>query len=178
MIILYEDRSVTRRTAPGGLNPRPLVQQASARITSLSAPLTTESDFLDLGGRGGWGGGGVGGVWGGGEFWYGCASQYFKTYPIHIPGLRKNGPIHILDHPKCWPIHILPFDFLYPFFAGYYTNIILSSCNTKRISSLEKSLSEKYVHIPGCQKNGAFHIGIQKKRSIHILFVEKRGPII
>ena len=48
----------------------------------------------------------------------------------------------------------------------------------KRISSLEKSRNEKYVHIPGCQKNGAFHIGIQKNRAIHILFVEKRGPII
>ena len=34
------------------------------------------------------------------------------------------------------------------------------------------------MHIPGCQKNGAFHIGIQKNRAIHILFVEKRGPII
>ena len=90
----------------------------------------------------------------------------------------KNGPIHTLDHPKCWPIHILPFDFLYPFLAGYYTNIIVNSCNTKRISSLEKSLNEKYVHIPGCQNNGAFHIGIQKNRVIHILFVEKRGPII
>ena len=28
---------------------------------------------------------------------------------------------------------------------------------TRGISSFEKSLSEKYVHIPGCQKNGAFH---------------------
>ena len=34
------------------------------------------------------------------------------------------------------------------------------------------------MHIPGCQKNGAFHIGIQKNRVIHILFVEKRGQII
>ena len=34
------------------------------------------------------------------------------------------------------------------------------------------------MHIPGCQKNGAFHTGIQKNRAIHILFVEKRGPII
>ena len=65
-----------------------------------------------------------------------------------------------------------------PSFAGYYTNITVNSCNTKRISSLEKSLSEKYVHIPGCQKNAAFHIGIQKNRAIHKLFVEKRGPII
>ena len=64
------------------------------------------------------------------------------------------------------------------FEPGYYTNITVSSCNTKRINSLEKSLSERYVHIPGCQKNGAFHIGIQKNRAIHILFVEKRGPII
>ena len=71
-----------------------------------------------------------------------------------------------------------PLIFLNPFFAGYYTNITVNSCNTKRISSLKKSLSEKYVHITGCQKNGAFHIGIQKNRAIHILFVEKRGPII
>ena len=62
--------------------------------------------------------------------------------------------------------------------GGGYTNITVNSCNTKRISSLEKSLSEKYVHIPGCQENGAFHTGIQKNRAIHILFVEKRGPII
>ena len=68
--------------------------------------------------------------------------------------------------------------FLYPFFAGYYTNITVNSCNTKRINSLEKSSSEKYVHIPGCQKNGALHIGIQKNRAIHIPLVEKRGPII
>ena len=34
------------------------------------------------------------------------------------------------------------------------------------------------MHIPGCQKNGAFHIGIQKNWANHILFVEKRGPII
>ena len=64
------------------------------------------------------------------------------------------------------------------FFVGYYTNITVNSCNTKRISSPEKSLSEKYVHIPGCQKNGAFHIEIQKNRAIHIPFVEKRGPIV
>ena len=69
-----------------------------------------------------------------------AASQYFKIYPIHIPGLRK-----ILDHPKCWPIHILPFDFLNPLFAGYYTNITVNSYNTKRISSLEKSLSRASV---------------------------------
>ena len=49
---------------------------------SLSRPIVSDSDTL------GWRGGGVGemGVtWG--QLWYGCASQYFKTYPIHIPGL-------------------------------------------------------------------------------------------
>ena len=71
-----------------------------------------------------------------------------------------------------------PLMFWSHFFAGYYTNIIVNSCNTKRISSLKKSLSKKYVHIPGCQKNPAFHIGIQKNRAFHILFVEKRGSII
>ena len=66
-------------------------------------------------------------------------------------------------------------DFLYPFIAGCQTNITVNSLNTKRTSSLEKSLSEKYVKIPGCQKNGAFHIGILKNRVMHILFDEKKG---
>ena len=42
--------------------------------------------------------------------------------------------------------------------------------NTKRTSSFEKSLSEKYTHIPGCQKSGAFHIRIKKNRVSDILF--------
>ena len=37
---------------------------------------------------------------------------------------------------------------------------------------------EKYVHIPRCQVNGAFHVPIKKNRVSHILFVEKRGLII
>ena len=82
---------------------------------------------------------------------------------IYLAFKKMDVFIYLIMNPKCWPIHILPFDFLYPFFAGYYTYITVNSYNTKRISSLEKSLSEKYVHIPGCQKNGAFHIGIQKR---------------
>ena len=39
-------------------------------------------------------------------------------------------------------------------------------------------MSEKYMHIPGCQKNGTFHTRIQKNWANHILFVEKRGSII
>ena len=58
--------------------------------------------------------------------------------------------------------------------------ITIYSLNTKRtnLSRLEKSLSKKYVHILGCQKKWAFHIGLQKNRVIHIIFVEKRRPII
>ena len=95
-----------------------------------------------------------------------------------MPSLWKNGPIHILDHPKYWPIHILPFDFFDAFIAGSLANIVVNSLNIKRTNSLEKSLSKKYVHIPGCQKSGAFHIRVQKNRIIHTLFVEKGGPII
>ena len=89
----------------------------------------------------GWGGGGECGNLGVILLW--VCEPVFQTYPIHMPGLRKNGPIHILDHPKCWPIHILLFDVFYPFFAGYYTDITVNSYKTKWISSLEKSLSKK-----------------------------------
>ena len=112
---------------------------------------------------------------GGGVILYGWARQYFETYPIQIPGLWKKWTIHILDHPKCWPIHVLLFDFFYPFFAGCYTYITVNSCNTKRISSLEKSLRENYVHIPGCQKNGAFHIGTQKIGPFIYFLLKKVG---
>ena len=92
-------------------------------------------------------------------------------------------PLKKRTHLYTWSSKMLTYSytalwFFAPIFSGCYTNITVKSCNTKRISSLELSLSEKYVHIPGCQKNGAFHIGIQKNRAIHILFVEKRGPII
>ena len=34
------------------------------------------------------------------------------------------------------------------------------------------------MHLPGCQKSGAFHIRMQKNRVSHTLFVEKRRLII
>ena len=94
-----------------------------------------------------------------------------KPTPFIYLAFEKNGPIHILDQTKCWPIHYCPLIFCTHFLL-VITQISVNSYNTKMISSLEKSLSEKYVHIPGC------HIGIQKNRAIHILFVEKRGLII
>ena len=56
--------------------------------------------------------------------------------------------------------------------------LIIQNDDLWRRSSFEKSLSKKYVHIPGCQKNGAVSHRNPENRVIHILFVEKRGPII
>ena len=85
-------------------------------------------------------------------------------------------------HSYTWSSKMLTYSytslwFFVPFFAGCYTNITVNSCNTctKRISSLEKSLSKKYVHIPGCQKNGTFHKGIQKKSGHSYTFCWKKG---
>ena len=65
----------------------------------------------------------------------------------------------------------------YPFFAGCYTNITYNSCNTKRISSLEKSLWKIYDYTRMSEKWG-LSLRNPEKSDIHILFVEKRGPII
>ena len=73
-------------------------------------------------------------------------------------------------------IHILQFEFL-AILLVVKTNVAVNSLNTKRTSSLEKSLMENML-IPRCQKSGAFHIRIQKNRVSHILFVDKRGLII
>ena len=129
--------------------------------------------MLSWGGWGGWGGGGGGNL---GVILVRVCEPVFQNLPDSYTWPSKKQ-----THSYTWSSKMLTYSytalwfFLYPFFAGYYTNIIVNSCNTKRISSLEKSLSEKYVHIPGCQKNGAFHIGIQKNGAIHILFVEKKG---
>ena len=112
------------------------------------------------------------------NFGTGVRASISKPSPFIYLAFKKTDPFIYLIIQNVDLFIYCPLIFLYPFFAGYYTNITVNSCNTKRISSVEKSLSEKYVHIPGCQKNGAFHIGIQKNWAIHILFVEKRGPII
>ena len=123
---------------------------------------------------------GVGGGGGGlrGNFGTGVRASISKPTPFIYLAFEKTDPFIYLIIQNFDLFIYCPLIFLYPFFAGCYTNITVNSCNTKRISSLEKSLSEKYVHIPGCQNNGAFHIGIQTNRAIHIHFVEKRGPII
>ena len=45
----------------------------------------------------------------------------------------------------------------------------------EKIEAASKNLSEKYTHIPDCQKSGAFHIQIKKNRVSHILFLLKKG---
>ena len=110
----------------------------------------------------------VGGGGGGGNFWIilvRVCKPVFQNLPHSYTWPSKKRP-----HSYTWSSKMLTY--------SYTALWLVISCNTKWISSLKKYLSEKYVHIPGCQKNGAFHIGIQKNRVIHILFVEKRGPII
>ena len=128
-----------------------------------------------VGGGGGGGGGGVTGV-----VLVRVCEPVFQNLPHSY-----TWPLEKRTHSYTWSYtsKMLTYSytalwFLYPLFAGCYTNIIVNPCNTKRISSLEKSLSEKYMHIPGCQKNGAFHIGIQKKSGHSYTFCWKRGPII
>ena len=101
-----------------------------------------------------------------------------KPTPFIYLAFEKTDPFIYLITQNVDLFIYCPLIFCTHFFAGYYANITVNSYNTKRISSLENSLSKKYVHIPGCQKNGAFHTGIQKNQAFHILFVEKRGPII
>ena len=101
-----------------------------------------------------------------------------KPTPFIYLGFEKTDPFIYLIIQNVDLFIYCPLTFCTHFLLVDYTNISVNSCNTKRISSLENSLSEKYVHIPECQKNGACHTGIQKNRAIHILFVEKRGPII
>ena len=110
-----------------------------------------------------------------GNFGTGVRASISKPTPFNTWPSKKR------THSYTWSSKMLTYSytalwFFVPIFCWLnYTNIIVNSCNTKSISSLEKSLSEKYVHVPGCQKNGAFHIGIQKNGAIHILFVEKKG---
>ena len=120
-------------------------------------------------------GGGGGGGGNRGNFGTGVRASISKPTRFIYLASEKTDPFIYLIIQNVDLFIYCPLIFCTHFFAGYYTNIIVNSCNTKRISSLEKSLSEKYVHIPGCQKNGAFHIGIQKNGAIHILFVEKKG---
>ena len=108
----------------------------------------------------------------------GVQASISKPTPFIYLAFEKTDPFIYLIIQNVDLFIYCPLIFFCTHFLLVVGQISVNSCNTKRTSSLEKSLSEKYVHIPGCQKNGAFHIGIQKNWAIHILFVEKREPII
>ena len=105
----------------------------------------------------------------------GVRASISKRTPFIYMTFEKTDPFIYLTIQNVDLFIYCPLIFCTHFLLVVRQNITVNSCNTKRISSLKKSLTEKYVHIPGCQKNGAFHIGIQKNWAIHILFVEKRG---
>ena len=70
------------------------------------------------------------------------------------------------------PLIFLP---VYCWFLDKYRSQLIEYQENKQP---RKNSKQKYMHIPGCQKSTVFHTGIQKNRVIHILFVEKRGPVI
>ena len=133
-----------------------------------------------MGGGGGGGGGGAGGAGCGvtGLILVQVCEPVSKPTSFIYLAFEKTNPFIYLIIQNVDLIIYCPLIFFCTHFLLVVGHITVNSCNTKRISSLEKSLSEKYVHIPGCQKNGAFHIGIQKNLAIHIPFIEKREPII
>ena len=74
-----------------------------------------------------------------------CASRYFETYPIPIPGFwKKTGPIHILECPKYWPIHILPFDFLHIY--CWYLDKYRSQFIVYRQNNQPRKISERKIY--------------------------------
>ena len=69
--------------------------------------------------------------------------------------------------------------FLYPFIAGNWTNIAINSLNTKRTSSLDKSLSKKNIRIyRDVRKVGPFTYESRKNGSVIYFLVEKKKLII
>ena len=103
-----------------------------------------------------------------------CESVFQKLPYSYTWPLKKR------THSYTWSSKMLTFSytalwFLYPFFAGYYTNITVNACNTKKISSLKKSLSEKYVHIPGCEKKWGLSYRNLEKLGHSYTFCWKKG---
>ena len=108
----------------------------------------------------------------------GLRASILKPTPFIYLAFEKNGHIHILDHLKCWPIHILPVDFCTHLLLVVKTNNAVNSLNTKRTSSLKNFCLKNMCIYRDVRKSWAFHIPIKKNWVSHILFVEKRGPII
>ena len=110
-----------------------------------------------------------------GNFGTGVRASISKPTPFIYLAFEKR------THSYTWSSKMLTYSytalwFFEPiFFAGYYTNITVNSCNTKRISSLQNSLSEKYVHIPGCQKKWSLSHRNPEKSGHSYTFCWKKG---
>ena len=112
-----------------------------------------------------------GGPWGVKHHWNTLvegSGVYMGTWP-----LKKR--THSYTKSSVWPIYILPFDN-----CAHLLLVVRQIPQSIhwipwQQAASKKSLSEKYVHIPGCQKSGAFYISIKKNRASNILFVEKKG---
>ena len=143
----------------------------ASRCTSVLPCHCVTPDRLYVCGEGGGGGGGCNG----GNCDTGVRASISKPTPFIYLVFEKTDPfiylvVRNVDLFICCP---LIFYTTFWLVVRQMTNIAVNSLNTKRTNSLEKSVREKYTHIPGCQKSGVFHIRIKKNRASHILFVEK-----
>ena len=123
--------------------------------------------------RAGTGGGGRWGWYLGGYCGTDVRASILKPTPFIYLALKKQtGPFMYLI------VQNVDLFIFYPLM--FYTHILLVVRQIsqsihwipKRTSSLEKSLREKYTHLSGWWKSGAFHIQIKKNRVSHILFVK------
>ena len=111
-----------------------------------------------------------------GVIWYGCASQFFETYPNHILGLRKKWSIHILDWTQCLHIYIYTvLWFLYTLFAvcklGLQINITILVSELNIWAKLCLVVSNRDV--------GKWdHSYINDEKLCHLRFLRKRGLIV
>ena len=101
-----------------------------------------------------------------------CEPEFRNPPHSYTWPLKKTGPLVYLI---VWNVDqfIYCLWFLYPFIGGSSQFI-----EYKENKQPRKISQRKYTHIPGCQKSGAYHIRIKKNRVSHLLFVEKRGPVM
>ena len=83
-------------------------------------------------------------------------------------------------HSYTWSSEMLTYSYsaLYLLLVVRQIYIAVNSLNTKRTSSPDKSLSEIYTHIPGCQKVGPVKYEYRKIESVIYFLLKKKGLIV
>ena len=124
----------------------------------------------------GWGGGGGRGYFEG-KCGTGVRANISKPTPFIYLAFEKMVPFIYLIVRNVYSYTALLL--LYPFIAGSYTNIAVNSLNTKRNSSLDKSLSETNIRFyRDVKKVGLFLYESRQIGSVIYFLLKKRGYIL